>query len=62
MCEGDELKNPSMWGPDGYNCWPPPEYPDNLDTKRMGDLGLTSDEVDAIVAFMMALTDDPVTQ
>lgn len=52
------LADPSTWGPDGSgNCWPPPEYPNNLDTKRMGNLGLTSHQVDAIVAFMVALTD-----
>jgi cytochrome c peroxidase len=46
------------WGPDGaYGCWPPPEYPENLDTKRMGDLALTDHEVDALVAFMEAQTD-----
>ena len=29
----------------------------NLDTKRMGDLALTDHEVDALVAFMEALSD-----
>lgn len=48
--------DPTRWGPDGDGCWPPPEYPDNLDTQNMGNLGLSSHEVDAIVAFMMALS------
>jgi cytochrome c peroxidase len=58
VCTGEALNHPSQWGPvpDGVGCWPPPEYPENLDTKRMGNLGLTSDEVDAIVAFMEALS------
>jgi cytochrome c peroxidase len=50
------LNDPEQWGPDGAGCWPPPEYPENLDTRNMGNLGLTSAEVDAIVAFMEALT------
>ena len=49
------LEDPFQWGPDGAGCWPPPEYPQNLDTKNMGNLGLTDAEVDAIVAFMEAL-------
>jgi cytochrome c peroxidase len=55
-CTGDELQHPENWGPDVYGCWPPPEHGENLDSKNMGNLGLTSDEVDAIVAFMEALT------
>jgi hypothetical protein len=38
-------------------CWPPPEYGQNMDTKQMGNLGLTTREVDAIVAYMRAMTD-----
>jgi cytochrome c peroxidase len=37
--------------------WPAPEVPDNLDSKFMGDLGLTDEEEDAIVAFMETFTD-----
>lgn len=61
VCEPDQMNDAAdlpEWGPDGaYGCWPPPEYPENLDTKRMGDLALTNHEVDALVAFMGALTD-----
>ena len=61
-CGPDQLDDPARWGPveadsDKYGCWPPPEYPENLDTKNMGNLGLTAEQVDAIVAFMEALTD-----
>jgi cytochrome c peroxidase len=38
-------------------CWPPAEHPQNLDTKRMGNLSLTEAQVDQIVAFMQALSD-----
>ena len=40
----------------GTTCWPPPEVPKNID-QRIGDLGLTSDEEQDIVAFMKTLTD-----
>jgi cytochrome c peroxidase len=39
------------------DCWPPPEVPVNLNTQEMGDLGLTAEEEDAIVAFMKTLSD-----
>lgn len=38
-------------------CWPAPEVEANLNTKEMGNLKLTEDEEDAIVAFMKTLTD-----
>ncbi len=37
--------------------WPAPEYPATMGSSFMGDLGLTSAEEDAIVAFMMTFTD-----
>jgi hypothetical protein len=37
--------------------WPPPEVPENVNTDELGDLGLTDEEEDAIVAFLMTLTD-----
>lgn len=39
------------------DCWPAPEVPENVNTEELGDLGLTSEEEDAIVAFMKALSD-----
>jgi cytochrome c peroxidase len=39
------------------NCWPPPEISLNLNTEEMGDLGLTPEEEDAIVAFLKTLSD-----
>lgn len=41
----------------GTSCWPPPELAQNLDSNFVGDLGLTDAEEDAIVAFMLTLTD-----
>jgi len=41
----------------GKNCWPAPEVADNVNTEELGDLGLTSEEEDAIVAFMKTLSD-----
>jgi cytochrome c peroxidase len=57
------LNDPTRWGSTGFHefpgagCWPPPEYPFNLDTKQMGKLGLTHDDVRAIVAYLHAQTD-----
>ena len=52
------LQDPSAWGSHGSGrCWPAPEHAATMDSKNMGRLGLSDAEVDAIVAFMMALTD-----
>ncbi|RJP80745.1 MAG: T9SS C-terminal target domain-containing protein [Candidatus Zixiibacteriota bacterium] len=37
--------------------WDPPEVPENVNDDELGDLGLNADQVAAIVAFMMTLTD-----
>lgn len=39
------------------DCWPPPEVMQNEDTQEMGNLGLTEDEEDSIVAFLGTLSD-----
>ena len=39
------------------NCWPQPEEADNVNTDELGDLGLTEEEEDALVAFMQAMSD-----
>lgn len=38
-------------------CWPAPEVAENVNTDELGDLGLTEQEVNDIVAFMGTLTD-----
>jgi cytochrome c peroxidase len=49
---------------EGTTCWPAPESTDNMNTTKMGHLGLTEAEEDAIVSFMQTLTDGftPVNQ
>src|SRR5215831_12372316 len=42
---------------EGTICWPAPESTDNMNTKRMGRLGLSDAEEDALVSFMQTLTD-----
>jgi cytochrome c peroxidase len=37
--------------------WGPPEVRENVNTEELGNLGLTNEEVDAILAFMLTLTD-----
>jgi len=42
---------------EGTTCWPAPESTDNLNTNKMGRLGLSDAEEDALVSFMRTLTD-----
>jgi cytochrome c peroxidase len=39
------------------NCWPAPEVSENVNMNELGNLGLTPEDEDAIVAFMMTLSD-----
>ena len=39
-------------------CWPVPEVELNVNMDELGDLGLSPEEEDAIVAFLMTLSDD----
>lgn len=41
----------------GINCWPEPEIAQNINLDELGDLELTDEEEDAIVAFMKTLSD-----
>jgi cytochrome c peroxidase len=41
----------------GVTCWPAPEVPENVNTRELGNLGLSSDEEAAIVAFLRVLSD-----
>jgi cytochrome c peroxidase len=38
-------------------CWPAPESTDNMNTSKVGNLGLSDADEDALVAFMQTLTD-----
>jgi cytochrome c peroxidase len=42
---------------EGITCWPAPESTDNMNTKRVGRLGLSDEEENALVSFMQTLTD-----
>jgi len=39
------------------SCWPAPEYADNMNTRQLGNLRLSDEEENAIVAFMKTLSD-----
>jgi cytochrome c peroxidase len=39
------------------SCWPAPEVAENMNTRQLGNLGLSEDEENAVVAFMKTLTD-----
>ncbi|HEY9245843.1 MAG TPA: hypothetical protein VIO11_03255, partial [Candidatus Methanoperedens sp.] len=41
----------------GKNCWPAPEVSKNMNTEEVGNLGLSSEEEAAIVAFLKTLSD-----
>jgi cytochrome c peroxidase len=41
----------------GITCWPPAEVPENADGQFMGNLGLTDQEEDDIVNYMLTFTD-----
>ena len=42
---------------EGTGCWPAPEVTDNMNKTRVGHLGLSDEEEDALVSFMQTLTD-----
>jgi cytochrome c peroxidase len=42
---------------EGVTCWPPPESTENINTSKVGHLGLTDEEENALVRVMKTLTD-----
>lgn len=50
----DDVNHPGF----GKTGWPEPEIGENLNRDELGNLGLSSEEETAIVAFMKTLTDD----
>src|SRR6202050_1025445 len=42
---------------EGKTCWPAPESTENMNTSKVGRLGLSDADEDALVAFMQTLTD-----
>jgi cytochrome c peroxidase len=53
VCPGDYTEDEAL----AANCWPLPEYPGTVNMDELGDLGLTSEEEEALVAFLMTLSD-----
>ena len=53
-CPGDYTEAEAL----AADCWPAPEVPENVNTDELGDLGLTPEEEDAIVAFLKTLSDE----
>jgi cytochrome c peroxidase len=39
------------------NCWPKPEYPQTMNRRQLGNLGLSDKQEDQIVSFLKTLTD-----
>lgn len=52
-CPGDYTESEAL----AANCWPVLEVATNVNTTELGNLGLTAEEEDAIVAFLKTLTD-----
>ncbi len=44
------------------DCWPPPEVAENVNRTELGNLGLTDEQEDAIVAFLKTLSDSFMPQ
>lgn len=56
VCSGDYTEAQAL----AADCWPAPEVSENVNTDELGDLGLTSAEEDAIVAFLKTLSDGSI--
>jgi cytochrome c peroxidase len=41
----------------GVNCWPAPEFAQNMNVSELGNLGLSAAEENALVAFLTTLSD-----
>ncbi len=53
VCPGDYTEAEAL----AANCWPPPEVGENVNDLELGNLGLSGEEEDAIVAFLRTLSD-----
>jgi cytochrome c peroxidase len=47
---------------EGKTCWPAPESVENMNKTKMGHLGLSDEEENALVSFMQTLTDGYTTR
>ncbi|MCB1860037.1 MAG: cytochrome C [Gammaproteobacteria bacterium] len=53
VCPGPYTESQAL----AADCWPPPEVKENVNREELGDLGLTSEDEAAIVAFLKTLSD-----
>lgn len=56
-CESLEIYDATVDVALDNNCWPQPEVAENVNVDELGDLGLTTEEENALVAWMMAMSD-----
>jgi cytochrome c peroxidase len=42
---------------EGTSCWPAPETTENMNKNKVGNLGLSDNEEDALVSFLQTPTD-----
>ena len=52
-CPGDYTEAQAL----AEDCWPAPEVAANVNTVEVGNLGLSDEDEDAIVAFLKTLSD-----
>jgi hypothetical protein len=57
VCEDREIENATVEVALANGCWPKPEVTENVNIDELGDLGLTTEEEMALVAFMMTMSD-----
>jgi cytochrome c peroxidase len=57
VCEDIGIDNATVEVALANDCWPEPEVGDNVNSDELGDLGLTPEEEDALVAFMLTMSD-----
>ena len=53
VCPGDYTEPQALQA----NCWPAPEVAENMNTKQVGNMGLTAVEEKELVAFLKTLSD-----
>ncbi len=44
----------------GVNCWPAPEFAQNMNVSEIGNLGLSVAEENTLAAFLKPLSDGPI--
>jgi cytochrome c peroxidase len=57
VCEDIGIDNATVEVALANDCWPEPEVGDNVNSDELGNLGLTPEQEDALVAFMLTMSD-----